>query len=176
VIKSLEATAAVVALGGIGAVAIQAPARAAGFSAAYTCVVPMLGTKTVTVDGTLTATPDPATAGTPTRLRLHISRLSLRSPVTINSWTATATIDVSGAQTASLRLTGTGRAVPARQQFAGDLSGDWTPSTHGTDRFRAGNVTLRADISLLGTMTVPCTPKDPRPVIATLTVTPPHHA
>jgi hypothetical protein len=171
--KQAMAASTVVALGSVGAVAIQAHAHAAGFSAGYTCRVPVLGAKPVTINGTLTA-PGRTTTNTPARFHLHISSLSLRSPVTINSWNATARIDVTGAQTASFRLRGSGGSVPAHQPITGDLAGVWVPRARGTDQLRAGNVTIKANISPLGDVTVACTPTDPRPVAKTLVVTSPH--
>jgi hypothetical protein len=165
-------TATVVTVGGLGAVVIQVPARAAGFSAGYTCTVPVLGARSVTMSGTLTAWPSRPAVNTRTRFRLHISSLSLRSPVAINSWSAAAEIDVSGAQSASFRLAGSGASLPAHQPVTGDLAGYWTPRVRGTHELRAGNVTLRANMPLLGDVTALCTPNAPRPVLATLTVAP----
>lgn len=160
----------VLALGGLGAIALQAPAHASDFSASYTCQIPLSGAQTVTITGSLTASPNPATSGTSTHFALHISNLSLASPVAINSWTATADIDASGAQTASFQVSGSGGSVPANTPITGDLAGDWTPTAAGTDQFQGGDVTVKAEVSLLGTLTVPCTPNAPRPVAETLTV------
>jgi hypothetical protein len=166
------AAATLITLGDAGAV--HAHARTGGFSAGYTCRVPVLGARHATVSGTLTASPSPATAGTPTRFRLRVSGLSLRSPVPIGSWSITARIEVTGAQTTSFRMTGSGRSVPAHQPINADLTGVWTPRTRGTHRLRADDVTIRADVPRLGKVTVPCVPRDPRPVLATLVVTSPH--
>lgn len=160
----------VLALGGLGAVALQAPAHASDFSAAYTCDIPLSGSQAVTITGSLTASPNPATAGTAAHFALHIANLSLSSPVAINSWTATAGIDGSGAETASFQVTGSGGSVPANQPITGDLAGDWTPTAAGTDQFQGGDVTVQANLAILGTITIPCTPTDPRPVAETLTV------
>ncbi|GAA4505205.1 hypothetical protein GCM10023191_060570 [Actinoallomurus oryzae] len=168
--RRVAATSTVMALGGLGALALQAPAHASDFSAAYTCSIPLSGSQTVTITGTLTASPNPSTVGTSTHFALHISNLSLSSPVAINSWSATAALDVTGAQTASFSVTGSGGSVPANQPITGDLSGDWTPTAAGTDQVQGGNVTVKASVSLLGTLTIPCTPNSPRPVAETLTV------
>lgn len=160
----------VLALGGLGTVALQAPAHASDFTANYTCDIPLSGSQAVTITGSLTASPNPATAGSAVHFTLHISNLSLSSPVAINSWSATASIDASGAETASFDVTGSGGSVPANSPITGDLAGDWTPTTAGTDQFQGGNVTVDADLSLLGHVTIPCTPNDPRPVAETLTV------
>jgi hypothetical protein len=168
--KHAMAAATVVALGGLSAVAVQAPAHAADFSAAYTCDVPMLGRKTATINGTLIASPNPATVNRKTHFRLQIPNLSLHSPVTIKSWSATAGIGVSGAETAWFQLTGSGGSVLFRQPITGDLTGDWTPMARGIDRFRGGNVTIRLNVLFLGTHTVSCVPKGPRPVAETLRV------
>lgn len=160
----------VLALGGLGAVALEAPAHASDFSAAYTCTLPLSGAQAVTITGSLTASPKPATAGSPVQFKLHIANLSLSSPLAIKSWSATAAIDASGAQTASFQVTGSGGAVPANSPITGDLSGSWTPTASGTDQFQGGNVTVKASVTLLGNVTIPCTPNAPRPVAETLTV------
>lgn len=160
----------VLALGGLGAVAVQAPAHASDFSAAYTCTIPLSGAQSVTITGSLTASPNPTTAGTSTHFALHISNLSLSSPVAINSWSATASIDASGAESASFQVSGSGGSVPANSPITGDLAGDWTPTAAGTDQFQGGAVTVKANLSILGNVTIPCTPNDPRPVAETLTV------
>ncbi|HEU5159408.1 MAG TPA: hypothetical protein VFU43_20595 [Streptosporangiaceae bacterium] len=156
-------------MGAVGAIAMQVPAHAADFSADYTCTLPLQGDQNVTITGSLTASPNPATVNTPTSFQLHFSS-SLSAPVDINSWSATADIDASGAETATFQLTGSGGAVPANQSISGDLAGEWTPTTAGTDQFQGGNVTINANVALLGNVTVPCTPNEPRPVAETLTV------
>lgn len=160
----------VLAIGGLGAVALQAPAHASDFSAAYTCNIPLSGSQTVTITGSLTASPNPATVGSAVNLALHISNLSLSAPVAINNWSATADIAVSGGETATTQVSGSGGSVPANQPITGDLSGSWTPTAAGTDSLQGGNVTVQANVSILGNVTIPCTPNDPRPVAETLTV------
>jgi hypothetical protein len=166
------ATAATIALGGGAAVAPYGPAEASSFSATYTCSVPVLGARSVTFHGRLTASPDPATAGRSIRFHLRITRLSLLAPVVIDSWTAVAGIDVNGAQTTSFRVAGTGGPVTPRQPLVGDLFGAWTPRTPGTDRFRGGNVAITARIARVGQLTATCTPATPRPVMASVVVQP----
>jgi hypothetical protein len=168
--RRVAAASTVLTLGGLGALALQAPAHASDFSAAYTCDIPLSGSQAVTISGSLTASPNPSTTGTSTHFALHISNLSLSSPVKINSWSATGDIDVTGAETASFQVSGGGGSVPANQPITGDLAGDWTPTTAGTDQFQGGDVTVQANLSLLGNVTIPCTPDDPRPVAETLTV------
>ncbi|GAA2071333.1 hypothetical protein GCM10009780_03310 [Actinomadura alba] len=163
------AAATLVTLGGVGAV--QAHAQPAAFSAGYICRVPVLGAKSVTINGTLTASPSRPTTDTATRFRLRISSLTLRSPVPIDSWNATAGIDVTGPRTSSFRLTGSGGSVPPHQPITADLTGVWTPRARGVHRLRSGDVTIRANISRFGSHTATCAPKDPRPVSATLVVT-----
>jgi hypothetical protein len=164
---AIASTAAM--LGALGAIAAQAPAHASDFSAEYTCTLPLEGAQPVTLTGSLTASPNPSTVNTPTNFQLHFTS-SLTAPVDINSWNATADIDASGAETATFQLTGSGGSVPANQPVSGDLAGDWTPTAAGTDQFQGGNVTINANVALLGDVTVPCTPNDPRPVAETLTV------
>jgi hypothetical protein len=53
-------------------VGVPAPARAAAFSAGYTCSVPVLGARPVTVAGALAASPYRPVAGRPVHFQLHI--------------------------------------------------------------------------------------------------------
>ncbi|MFI5496020.1 hypothetical protein [Actinoplanes sp. NPDC051859] len=168
--RRLMAGAAALTLGGLGAVAVQAPAYAADFSAPFTCTAPVLGTQNVTIDGSLTATPNPAAVGAPAAFALRITQISLRAPVAINSWTMTANLDVSGAETTQFPITGSGGRVPANQPITGSLAGTWTPTVAGVDEFRGGTVTVKANVVLLGAITVDCVPGDTRPVAETLTV------
>jgi hypothetical protein len=168
--RRLTAGSAALALGGLGVIVAQSPAQAAGFSAAYTCTAPVLGTQSATIDGSLTASPNPATVGAPVGFQLHIAQISLRAPVTINSWSMTVNLDVSGAETAQFQATGSGGSVPANQPITGDLAGSWTPTTAGTDDVRGGNVTVNANVFLLGNITIACTPDEPRPVGETVAV------
>ena len=167
--RRIAAASAVATLGVLGAIATQAPAHASDFSAAYTCTFPLQGDQAVTITGSLTASPNPSTVNTPTHFQLNFST-DLTSPVDINSWSATADIDATGAETATFQMTGSGGAVPANQPISGELAGDWTPTAAGTDQFQGGNITINANVALLGDVTVPCTPSDPRPVAETLTV------
>ena len=165
------ATAAVLVLGGAGATAAQAPASASELTAAYSCSVPGVGTENVTATGALTASPNPVPAGSPVSFDLNIASLSLTSPLAINSWSATADIAGSGAETAAFQVTGSGGAIPAGQQVSNvDLTGSWTPATPGTDQFVAGNITITANVALFGSVTVSCTPSGTQPVAETLTV------
>ncbi len=168
----VTAAGAAVVLGALGAVALQSPAHADRFSVAYTCSVPLMGRRSMTIAGSLDAEPSPTSVGTATRFLLSIARLSLRSPIALSRWTATAQIDVDGAQNASFRLRGAGGAVRARRPLGGRLTGVWTPATPGTDRLRGGPVTIKLNVPLFGDVTVPCAPKGDRPVMATLTVRP----
>ncbi|GAA4624259.1 hypothetical protein GCM10023196_023700 [Actinoallomurus vinaceus] len=148
----------------------QAPARADRFSMGYTCAVPLLGDKSVRLDGVLATTPSRPVAGSLTRVVLHVSRLSLRPPVAVDSWTATADVEVAGAQTGVFRLSGSGGPVAAYQPVTGDLSGVWTPRAVGDDQLRLGKVALKATTALFGEVSAPCTPREPRPVAETVTV------
>jgi hypothetical protein len=168
--RRLAAGVAALAIGAIGAVAVESPALAADFSAGYLCTAPILGTENVTIGGSLAATPNPATVGSPTTVNLHMSDISLRAPLTINSWSITAVLETSGAETAQFPVTGTGGRVPANGAITGDLTGTFTPTAAGTDEIRGGNVTVIANVFLIGNVTIACTPVDPRPVGETLTV------
>lgn len=160
---------AAVVLGSVGALVAQLPAQAADVSAPYTCTSP-LGTNSVSIQGSLTATPNPATAGTAVSFQLHVSQLGLTAPLTINSWSGTATLNVSGAESAQFPVSGGGGPIPANQAISGDLSGTWTPTTAGTDQVQGGDVSITADVALVGTVDVSCTPVAPQPVAETLTV------
>jgi len=168
--KRAATAATVLALGGFGVVATQATANASTFSAPYTCNVPIEGNQSVTINGSLTATPNPAAVNSSVSFDLHVSSISLSVPVTINSWTATADIDATGAESASFNVSGSGGSVASGQPITGDLTGSWTPTASGTDQFQGGNVSITANIALFGNVNVPCTPVAPRPVGETLTV------
>ncbi|GAA0320991.1 hypothetical protein NE235_18425 [Actinoallomurus spadix] len=154
----------------LGVVLTPASAHAARFSMVYTCAVPLLGDRSVGFDGTLTAAPRRPTAGTFTRVDLHVSRLSLRPPVAVTSWSADADVDVGGAQVTGFRLSGSGGPVSAYDPVTGHLTGGWVPEAIGVDRLRLGKVVLRVSTSSFGDVTVPCSPRRPRPVAETLTV------
>jgi hypothetical protein len=168
--RRVGAASTALALGGLGIVVAQSPALAADFSAAYTCTAPVLGTQSVTIGGSLTATPNPATVGTPVGFALHLAQISLQAPVAINSWTMTVALDVSGAEAATFQVAGSGGRVPANSPITGDLAGSWSPTAAGTDEVQGAAVTVIANVFLLGNITVACTPNDPRPVGETLTV------
>jgi hypothetical protein len=169
--KAAAITAAV-ALGGAGVhVAAQSPASASTFSETYSCNVPIAGTETVTANGSLTASPNPAISGSTVNFDLNISSISLTSPVTINSWSATADIAGSGAESSSFTVSGSGGSIPANSAISNlDLTGSWTPSASGPDSFTVGDVTIKANVTLLGTQTVTCTPTGTAPVAETLSV------
>jgi hypothetical protein len=154
---------------GVGGFAV-APAEASAFAASYTCAVPVLGSRPVMIRGTLTATSGRAVVGRPVQFQLHIDSLSLQTPVTIDSWTATAGVDVSGAQNSAFRMAGSGGPVNPRRPISGDLYGTWTPRVPGVDRFRGGDVTLGARIARVGMLSASCRPNTPRPVLETLPV------
>ncbi|MFL6054286.1 MAG: hypothetical protein ACJ72W_15400 [Actinoallomurus sp.] len=164
------ATAAtVMALGGLGVVAAQAPADASTFTAAYTCNS-ILGTQSIAVNETATASPNPTKVNASTQFAVHV-QTTLSSPLTVNSWSATLTADVSGAQTASFPLTGSGGSIPANQPIAADVAGNWTPTGVGADQLQGGNLSIKANVAIFGNITATCTPNSPRPVAETLTVT-----
>ena len=158
-------------LSGAAAFAAQSPAFASEFTATYSCSIPIVGTESITVDGALTATPNPATAGSPVSFDFSIASLSLTSPLTINSWSATADVAGSGAESSSFQVTGSGGSIPAGQSITNaNLTGSWTPTTSGTDTFEFGDITINANVVLLGNVTAPCTPTGTQPTAETLTV------
>ncbi|MCW2862007.1 MAG: hypothetical protein JWP48_3715 [Actinoallomurus sp.] len=146
----------VFAIGGLSAVAVQAPARASGFSAAYTCNISNLGQTAAVLNGWLTS-PGTTFSG-PSRFLLHISSLNLQSPVPIDSWSATAWINVGGAENTTFQVSGSGGPVPAQGAIAGDLVGDWAPSTGGTDLLSVGGIELTANSAEAGSVPVQCVP------------------
>lgn len=164
------AATAVAAIAAGTAVAAPAPARASGFAAAYTCSIPVLGTRHVTIHGSLTASPASAEPGRPVRFRLRITRLSLMSPVPIDSWSAVAGIAVSGPRRGGFRMTGSGGSIAPRRPVSGDLYGTWTPRARGTYRFRGGDVVISTRVARLGLLSVTCAPRSPRPVLETVAV------
>ena len=156
-----------------GATATPAQAHDPSFAANYTCNVPVLGARPVTIHGSLS--PSRATAGVPTRFRLHIGNLSLQAPIPITAWTAAATIDVTGPQRTSFTATGTGTGVAARKPITGDLRGTWTPRAAGTAQLWGGNVTIQATVTLLGRVTAYCVPRQKRTELRTVTIEPNGH-
>jgi hypothetical protein len=167
--RSLFRLGAVMGCAVLGLLAAPLPASAAAVSAPYACTSP-LGTQSVTIAASLTATPNPADAGAPVLFRLHVSNLGLTAPLTVNSWTGTVTLEVSGAETAQFTITGRGGPIPPFQPITGDLSGSWTPSAPGVDEVRGGTVAITANVALVGTVSLTCAPAQPQPVGETLTV------
>jgi len=168
---SKHAVAAAVAFGGLGAIAFQAPAHAGGFSTSYTCNVPMLGSRTVVLEGWLTS-PDQAVAGSPGTFQLHVSSLSPGAPVAVDSWSAAARVDVGGAENTWFRMAGSGGYVAPGQPLSGDLAGDWTPAVTGTHVLSVGGVTVTVNSPATGSVTARCVANEPRPAAETLSVFP----
>jgi hypothetical protein len=167
--KHALAAATAAALGGLGVAVAHAPARASGFSTAYTCTLPLLGSRAAILDGWLTS-PGQAAVNGRTAFRLHIARLTLNSPVPIDSWNASASIAVRGAESSSFRVAGSGGFVPARQPLSGDLIGDWAPTQRGTDLLSVNSITISANTTTNGTITAQCVPSEDRKVAESLTV------
>jgi hypothetical protein len=163
---------AVVAIGGLSAVAPQAPAQASGFSAAYTCNISNLGQTAAVLSGWLTS---PGTVfNGPSRFQLHISSLSLQAPLPIDSWSATAWINVGGAENTTFQVGGSGGPVPAQGALAGDLVGDWAPTIGGTDLLSVGGIELTANSAEAGSVPVQCVPNSSS-VAEVLRVASPYH-
>jgi hypothetical protein len=165
------AMAAAVGLGGAGAVTAASPAQAAGFSAAYTCDVPMLGSRPVSLDGWMSS-PGEAPTGAPAGFQLHMSGFRLQAPVQIDSWSAAARVDVGGAESASFEVTGSGGYTPAGVPLSGDLTGGWTPTVEGTHVLSVGAITVTVRTAAAGDVTVRCVANEPRPAAGALTVLP----
>jgi hypothetical protein len=171
--KRALAAATVAAFGGLGVAVAHTPARASGFSTAYSCTLPLLGSRAAILDGWLTSPGQTAVNGT-AAFRLHIARLTLNSPVPIESWNASASIGVRGAENSSFRVSGSGGFVPARQPLSGDLIGDWTPSQRGTDLLSVNSITVSANTTTTGTITAQCVPNEARQASETMTVFTPY--
>jgi hypothetical protein len=170
--KRAATVTTVFAIGALSAVAVQAPARASGFSAAYTCNISNLGQTAAVLNGWLTS-PGTTFSG-PSRFQLHISSLNLQSPVPIDSWTATAWINVGGAENTTFQVSGSGGPVPAQGAIAGDLVGDWAPVMGGTDLLSVGGIELTANSAEAGSVPVQCVPNGTT-VAEVLRVASPYH-
>ena len=172
--KHAVAAATVMAVGGLGAIAVQAAgqatARAAGFSTTYTCAGPLLGTRSAVLDGWL-GSPGQTAVNQPVGFRLHISSLGLGAPYPLASWNATARVRVGGAEISAFRVAGSGGYVPIGQPLSGDLSGEWAPSANGPHDLTLGGITISANTPA-GTLTAHCAANEPRPVAETLSVFP----
>ncbi|MGH3167633.1 MAG: hypothetical protein ACRDN0_17305 [Trebonia sp.] len=117
------------------------------------------------------AAQSPATSGSAVSFDLDVTRLSLSSPLAINSWSGTADIAGSGTESSSFTVSGSGGSIPANQDISNlNFTGSWTPTASGTDNFTVGDVTIKANIELIGTQTVTCTPTGTPPVAETLSV------
>ena len=170
--KHAATVTTVFAIGALSAVAVQAPARASGFSAAYTCNISNLGQTAAVLNGWLTS-PGTTFSG-PSRFQLHISSLNLQSPVPIDSWSATAWINVGGAENTTFQVSGSGGPVPAQGAIAGDLVGDWAPVMAGTDLLSVGGIELTANSAEAGSVPVQCVPNGTT-VAEVLRVASPYH-
>lgn len=162
----------VLAVGGLSAVTTQAPAQASGFSAAYTCNIANMGQTAAVLNGWLTS-PGTTFSG-PARFRLHISSLSLQAPIPVDSWSATAWINVGGAENTTFQVSGFGGPVPAQGAIAGDLVGDWAPTMAGTDLLSVGGIEITANSAQAGSVPVQCVPNG-SPVAEVLRVASPYH-
>jgi hypothetical protein len=172
--KHAMAAATVMAVGGLGAIAVQAAgqatARAAGFSTTYTCSGPMLGTRSAVLEGWLSS-PGQTAVNQPVGFRLHISSLGLGAPYPLGSWSASARIRVGGAENSAFRVTGSGGYVPVGQPLSGDLSGEWVPAANGPHDLSVGGIAINANTPG-GSLTAYCAATEPRPVAETLSVFP----
>ncbi|MEV5749160.1 hypothetical protein AB0L00_15195 [Actinoallomurus sp. NPDC052308] len=159
-IKSLGRCAAavataVLAAGGLGA-AWQTTARAAAFSAAFTCNIGDLGQTAAVLNGWLT--PPGNTYDGPARFWLHISNLNLQAPFPIDSWSGAAWVNVTGTENTTFQVAGSGGAVPEQGALAGDLAGDWAPAVAGTHLLSVGGLEITANSSQAGSVAVQCVP------------------
>lgn len=152
--------AAVLALGAFGVMAVPGAAQAADtVTANYTCDLP---TGAQTGDFTAVVTLDPAspTAGQAVNVSVDLTQVPFTSPLTVNNYDASLTINVSGAETGSFDVTkssdtGFGAGEPITVQ---GMTGSWTPTVAGTDTGTPATATVNANVSLLGNVTITCTP------------------
>lgn len=167
----IAAAVAALVLGGAGVIAAQAPASASDFSAAYTCAVPGGGSQTSKIEGSLTASPNPAKSGSQVSFALNINSISVSAPADIESWDAKAAIAGSGAETSAFDTTASGGSIPAGQPIPDvRMTGSWTPSAAGTDTFVIGDITINLKTAEFGNVTVSCAPSGAQPNAETLTV------
>ena len=170
--KYAATATAVLALGGLSAIGVQAPAQASGFTAAYTCNISNLGQVPAVLNGWLSS--PGTTFNGPASFRLHISSLNLQSPIPIDSWNARAWINVAGAENTTFQMQGGGGPVPAQGALTGDLAGDWAPVMGGTDFLRVGGLEITANSAEAGSVPVQCVPNG-SPVAEVLRVASPYH-
>lgn len=152
--------AAILALGALGAVAVPAAAQAAdSVTATYTCHLP---TGDQTGDFTAEVTLDPAApvAGQPVNVSVDLTQVPFTSPVQVNSYDATLTINVTGAETTSFDVTkSSDTPIPANDPITvEDMAGTWTPTVAGDDVGTPGNAVVNANVVLLGDVTITCEP------------------
>jgi hypothetical protein len=162
------AVAAVLAIGGLAA---PAHAQASRFSAAFTCNIANLGQTSAVLNGWL-ASPGTTFSG-PARFRLHIHSLTLQAPVPIDSWSATAWINVGGAENTTFQVRGGGGALPIQGALTGDLVGDWAPYAAGIDLLSVGGLEISANSREAGGIPVQCVPNG-APVAEVLHVASPY--
>lgn len=152
--------AAILALGALGVLVAPPAAQAATtVTANYTCSLP---TGDQTGDFTAEVTLDPAApaAGQAVNVSVDLTQVPFTSPLNVNSYDATLTINVSGAETGSFDVTkssdtGFGAGEPIT---VSGMTGSWTPSVAGTDTGTPGTAVVDANVTLLGNVTVTCTP------------------
>lgn len=165
------AIGAVLALTGAAAVVSMqsSPASASTLTENYSCSTSG-GSESVTFHGSLTATPNPATSGSAVSFVYDITSTNMSSPTTIKSWSATATIAGSGAQSSSFPAKGSGGKISSGNFGNVKLKGSWTPTKSGSDSFKIGNITVKVDLAVLGTQNATCKPTGTVPVAETLSV------
>lgn len=161
VTRTRAASAAViVALGALGVLSAPGAAQAAtDVTANYTCHLP---TGDQTGDFTASVTLDPAapTSGSAVNVNVDLTQVPFTSPVQVNNYDATLTINVTGAETSSFTVTkssdtGFGAGDPITVQ---GLTGTWTPSAAGDDTGTPAEAVVNANVALLGDVTITCDP------------------
>jgi hypothetical protein len=152
-----------------------APAPAAkSHTVAYTCKIPVLGTKSVKTKLTLSA-PAKSTAGKTVKISLKLQPSGLPA-VTITNVTIKSALTLSGAQKGTVKLSA---------HFASGNSGNIKVNLTGKLKLaKAGTVDLKAGSSatfsltnsILGKTTLVCTTKAKLPVLGKITVVKPAKA
>lgn len=152
--------AAILALGALGVLAAPGAAQAAtDVTANYTCHLP---TGDQTGDFTASVTLDPAapTSGQAVNVTVDLTQVPFTAPVQVNSYDATLTINVTGAETSSFTVSkSSDTPIPANQPITVEgMTGTWTPSASGDDTGTPGEAVVNANVELLGDVTVTCDP------------------
>ena len=155
-------------------VLVPSPALADTVTVNYSCEIPLTGTQSGDVDVTITA-PATAAVGETVDITVETGPVPILPPIDLDagSVTPSGNVELTGAQTGSVTVTGTPNVdpYPANQpvQLAA-MTGQLTLTTAGDVELRPGAFSAVAT-TIFGTFTIPCTPTTPpAPVSAVITV------